>query len=52
MSHYIMINRTGQNCGVKALTDQMADRLAAKGWQVIPTDAPKIRVAVWSKIGR
>lgn len=47
MSHYTLINPKGKHCGVKALTDSMADRLEDHGWQVIPADekiasAPKI----------
>lgn len=40
MAHYTMINKAGKNCGVKALTDAMADRLEAGGWRLIPAAAP------------
>ena len=36
MSEYMTINPAGKNCGVKALTDQMADRLEDGGWTIIP----------------
>lgn len=47
MQHYTLINPAGKHCGVKALTDNMADRLEDNGWQVIPTSertatAPKV----------
>jgi phytoene dehydrogenase-like protein len=43
MSHYTII-RNGRHCGVKALTDAMADRLEAQGAELIPTAEP---VQVW-----
>lgn len=36
MSYYVLINRTGKDCGTKALTDSMADRLEKGGWTLIP----------------
>lgn len=48
MAHYTLV-RNGKVLGTKALTDAMADRLAAGGTQVIPVAEPV--VATW-KPGR
>ncbi len=39
MAHYTLV-RNGRNLGTKALSDQMADLLAARGVEVIPTAEP------------
>jgi type IV secretory pathway ATPase VirB11/archaellum biosynthesis ATPase len=39
MAHYTLV-RNGRVIGTQALTDAMADRLAARGTQVIPTAEP------------
>ena len=36
MSEYVCVNRSGKICGIKALTDQMAERLEKGGWSLIP----------------
>lgn len=39
MAHYTLV-RNGKVLGTQALTDAMADRLAARGTQVIPVAEP------------
>jgi len=47
MSEYLLINQAGKNCGVKALTDSMADRLEDQGWTLLPApEAAQIKAQV------
>lgn len=39
MQQYHMINRDGKDCGIKTLTDNMADRLEASGWTLVPVSS-------------
>jgi hypothetical protein len=51
VANYTIIDQDGNHKGVKALTDAMADRLAQRGYQIIPTDEP-VQVIVFKRVTR